>query len=66
MDIKTKPYKFSLQFICYAENEDGAWDQFLDKLSDRNSYLNDTGSWEVNELEDTPETHLCFEYLNNE
>ena len=64
MDIKTKPYKFSLQFICYAENEDGAWDQFLDEISDRNSYLNDTDGWECEEIEDTPETRYLYDGLD--
>jgi hypothetical protein len=64
MDIKTKPYKFSLQFICYAENEDKAWDQFLDEISDRNSYLNDTDGWEFEEIEDTPETRALYDDLD--
>jgi len=64
MNINTKPYKFSLQFICYAENEHKAWDQFLDKLSDRNSYLNDTDGWEFEEIEDTPETRKLYDDLD--
>ena len=64
MKSKMKVYKFSVQFICCARNEDEALAQFLEEYSDRNSYLNDTGSWEVNELEDTPETHYLYDGLD--